>query len=150
MVCLEIQECQTSFDWWILPFHRLRLANFSLSTHFVPMLIWFLSLVIGLATVVPGSGKVAIFYCVIAGIGFAFPLVLLNTVTQLAVDPSVIGLATALVISARSVGGALGIAIVGAVFNAKITIALPTFIENAIIAAGKQKKRNFSFLSRFC
>lgn len=38
----------------------------------------------------------------LAGVGFAAPLVFLNMVTQLSVPPEIMGLATALVISSRS------------------------------------------------
>jgi hypothetical protein len=67
--------------------------------------------VICMATVKPGTNAVAVLYCCFCGIGFAAPLVYLNMVTQLSVTPDMMGLATALVTSSRSVGGAIGIAI---------------------------------------
>jgi hypothetical protein len=57
-------------------------------------------------------------------------------VVQLSVDPALIGVATALTITARSVGGAVGTSVVGAVFTSKLTAVLGPYIANAAINAG--------------
>ncbi|KAL8292372.1 hypothetical protein RQP46_001838 [Phenoliferia psychrophenolica] len=96
----------------------------------------FLAGIIGMATVKVGTDKVALVYCCLCGVGFAAPLVFLNMVTQLAVKPELMGLATSLIISSRSIGGAVGVAITGAVFTAKATIKIPAYIQSAVVAAG--------------
>ncbi|KAL8292166.1 hypothetical protein RQP46_001632 [Phenoliferia psychrophenolica] len=96
----------------------------------------FLAGLIGMATVTLGTNKVSIIYCVLCGIGFAAPLVFLNMVTQLAVKPELMGLATSLIISSRSIGGAVGIAICGAVFTSKATVKIPAYVIAAVVKAG--------------
>ncbi|KAL8283467.1 hypothetical protein RQP46_005570 [Phenoliferia psychrophenolica] len=97
---------------------------------------WILVVVIGMATVTPGTDKATLAYGILCGAGFSAPLVFLNMVTQLAVKPELMGLATSLVISSRAVGGAVGIAITGAVFTSKVTVAIPAYVAKAAVQAG--------------
>jgi len=116
-------------SWYIYRYKRVKellVAGYTL----------FLIAVIGLATATPGSSKVVNFYCAVAGVGFAAPIALLFTVAQLAVIPEVIGLASSLLITFRSIGGALGTAIAGAVFRGKLGSALPSYIGAVAVKNG--------------
>lgn len=92
--------------------------------------------VAGLAALTPDQGKVVIFYCAIAGAGFAAPIALLFTVAHLSVPAELLGLASSLLLTFRSLGGALGTAIAGAVYTSKLNTALPTYISSAAANAG--------------
>ncbi|KAL8278276.1 hypothetical protein RQP46_009308 [Phenoliferia psychrophenolica] len=96
----------------------------------------FLAGVIGMAAAKLDTDKITVVYSTLCGVGFAAPLVFLNMVTQLSVDPALMGLATALVISSRAIGGALGIAICGAVFTSKVTESIPAYVAKAALEAG--------------
>lgn len=79
----------------------------------------FVAALIGLATSQPGSGKAAIGYALITGIGIAFITTQLPPIVQLTTPPEYIGLATALDISLRSVFGGIGGAIAGSILGNK-------------------------------
>lgn len=53
----------------------------------------------------------------LAGLGFSSPLVLLMTVVQLSTPPLFIGIASALTISARTLGGTVGYAIAEVIYS---------------------------------
>ncbi|KAL8279686.1 hypothetical protein RQP46_007999 [Phenoliferia psychrophenolica] len=93
-----------------------------------------LAAVVGMATVELGTNKVVTLYAAFAGAGFASPLVFLNMISQLAVPAHHIGGATALLITARSVGGPVGIA--SAIYTSKASTIIPAYITAAVVKAG--------------
>lgn len=96
----------------------------------------FIAATIGLVCATPGSTKAVIAYAAIAGTGFSAPIALLVTVAQLAVHPRHIGLVTALLVTARSVGGSVGTAIASAVYQSKLAAKVPAYISKAATQGG--------------
>lgn len=95
---MHVRECLTRLAYKYRILNEQLVAGFTL----------FLIATIGMATVTPDSGKLVILWAVLAGIGFASPISVLFSVTQLSVDPALIGQATGLVVSMRSFGGSIG------------------------------------------
>ncbi|KAL8281240.1 hypothetical protein RQP46_006274 [Phenoliferia psychrophenolica] len=113
---------------------------------------YFLFLVgmIGMATLKANSplmSKLAVAWAAIAGFGFSAPIALLIATAQLGVEPQYIGLVSGLLISARSVGGAIGVAIATAVWEQKLTVALPAYIAKAAVKAGLPETSLVTFVT---
>lgn len=63
-----------------------------------------------------------------AGVGFVAPLVLVMTMVQLSTPPLFIGVASALTISARTLGGTVGYAIAEVIYNNISDDKIPGYI----------------------
>ncbi|KAH8896302.1 MFS general substrate transporter [Thozetella sp. PMI_491] len=74
-------------------------------------------------------------YPVLLGVAFGMTLTTLVTVAQLSTPPDLIAIATGLIISVRSLGGTIGIAIYNALFSDEMS-HLPQNIANAVIPDG--------------
>ena len=72
----------------------------------------------------------------IGGIGFATPLILLMTLVQLSTPPLFIGVASALVISIRTLGGVVGLAIAEAIYGAMTNSQIPDAIAKTAMSMG--------------
>ncbi|KAK4057264.1 hypothetical protein OIO90_001761 [Microbotryomycetes sp. JL221] len=72
----------------------------------------------------------------IGGIGFATPLILLMTLVQLSTPPLFIGVASALVISIRTLGGVVGLAIADAIFGSLTNSQIPDAIAKTAVSMG--------------
>lgn len=72
----------------------------------------------------------------LAGFGFSQPLILITIIGQFAVPASLIGNATALMLTIRGLGGAIGQAVANAVVQNKLEVQLPARIAAATIPAG--------------
>jgi len=68
----------------------------------------------------------------VAGIGFTAPLILLMSVVQLSTPPLFIGVASALVISVRTLGGSVGFAIAEAIYGALTNDQIPANIRKQL------------------
>jgi predicted histidine transporter YuiF (NhaC family) len=80
-----------------------------------------------LATMGPDtSGRTVTVYMVILGAGIGFTLQTLILAVQNAVGPGDIGVATSSATFFRSMGGSLGVALFGALFNARLSDSLGT------------------------
>lgn len=64
----------------------------------------------------------------LAGIGFSSPLILIISLVQLSTPPLYIGITSALVISARTLGGTVGLAIAEVIYAAKTNSQVPEAI----------------------
>ncbi|KAL8278368.1 hypothetical protein RQP46_009260 [Phenoliferia psychrophenolica] len=85
---------------------------------------------------IQASSKLVIFWSCLAGFGFSAPIALLVVTAQLGAKAEHIGLVTGLIVSSRTMGGAVGVAIATAVFSDKLAIAIPEYIAEAAVAAG--------------
>lgn len=65
----------------------------------------------------------------VGGIGFSAPLILLVTLVQLSTPPLFIGIASALTISVRTLGGVVGYAIAEAIYASKTNTQIPEAIS---------------------
>ncbi|KAK4051413.1 hypothetical protein OIV83_002897 [Microbotryomycetes sp. JL201] len=72
----------------------------------------------------------------IGGLGFATPLILLMTLVQLSTPPLFIGVASALVISVRTLGGVVGLAIAEAIYGSRTNAQIPDAIAKAAVMNG--------------
>ncbi|KPV74788.1 uncharacterized protein RHOBADRAFT_53726 [Rhodotorula graminis WP1] len=72
----------------------------------------------------------------VAGLGFCAPLILLMSVVQLSTPPLFIGVASALVISVRTLGGSVGYAIASAIYGALTNDQIPANILKAVVPLG--------------
>ncbi|GAA5854279.1 hypothetical protein JCM9279_005106 [Rhodotorula babjevae] len=72
----------------------------------------------------------------VAGLGFCAPLILLMSVVQLSTPPLFIGVASALVISVRTLGGSVGYAIAEAIYGALTNDQIPANILKAVVPLG--------------
>ncbi|GAA6037989.1 hypothetical protein JCM8097_009528 [Rhodosporidiobolus ruineniae] len=82
------------------------------------------------------NGGMATAFNAVAGIGFSAPLILLISVVQLSAPPLFIGVASALVISIRTLGGAVGYAIAEAIYGALTNDQIPAAILKAVVPLG--------------
>ncbi|KAL8281485.1 hypothetical protein RQP46_006169 [Phenoliferia psychrophenolica] len=109
--------------------------------------VLFLVGIIGMATLSPADGKTILIYCAICGVGFASPISCLLSVAQLSMDPVFAGLISGLMISFRSVGGAVGVAICSAIYTAKIGEYLPLAVTKAEIAQAYAHSYRFIWIA---
>ncbi|KAG0663204.1 hypothetical protein C6P46_002793 [Rhodotorula mucilaginosa] len=72
----------------------------------------------------------------VGGIGFSAPLILLVTLVQLSAPPLFIGIASALTISVRTLGGVVGYAIAAAIYASKTNDQIPAAIIKATVPLG--------------
>ncbi|KAM0789205.1 hypothetical protein ACM66B_000050 [Microbotryomycetes sp. NB124-2] len=95
----------------------------------------FIACVVGLAEsgLSPTMGTV---FNGIGGLGFATPLILLMTLVQLSTPPLFIGVASALVISVRTLGGVVGLAIADAIYGSRTNTQIPAAIAKAAMPLG--------------
>lgn len=115
--------------------------------------ILFTGALIGFACSNSHTGGLFIGMDVLAGFGFAMPLTFLTVVGQFGVStyvmsdktssliyvqapPALIGTATALILSARTVGGSIGLAVSNTILTSKINKALPEYIAAAVLPQG--------------
>ncbi|SGY34004.1 BQ5605_C002g01577 [Microbotryum silenes-dioicae] len=72
----------------------------------------------------------------IGGVGFSAPLILLLTMVQYSTPPLFIGVASALTISVRTLGGTVGYAIADAIYGSLTSEQVPAAIAGAAIPLG--------------
>lgn len=85
------------------------------------------------------AGTSAVKACVFAGlggIGFTAPLILVTTLAQLSTPPLFIGIASALVISSRTLGGTVGLGIAEAIYGSFTTDQIPAAIAETALSMG--------------
>lgn len=82
------------------------------------------------------SGTAMWGYAVILGIGCGIVLVTIVTAAQLSTPPNLIAITTGLIVAARAVGGAVGLAIYNAIFNSQIATKLPADIAASVLPLG--------------
>ncbi|KAH8083141.1 major facilitator superfamily domain-containing protein [Filobasidium floriforme] len=80
--------------------------------------------------------KLGLVFNALAGVGFVAPLVLVMTMVQLSTPPLFIGVASALTISARTLGGTVGYAIAEVIYNNISDDKIPGYIASAVIPLG--------------
>lgn len=90
----------------------------------------------GLATIQPDNSTLAIVFAGLAGIGFGAPLILIVSGVQLSTPHHLIATATAATTSARAVAATAFTAIYSAALNTRLGEYIPTYIANAVSAAG--------------
>lgn len=104
-----------------------------------PLLVGWVFVLVGfiiLTTATKSSNYTSIGGLFLVGIGFATPLALLFAIAQLATAPHLLGLTTGQLISARGVGQTVGASVLVAIFKAKISTILPTYVSKAAVEAG--------------
>ncbi|KAH8594915.1 major facilitator superfamily domain-containing protein [Bisporella sp. PMI_857] len=99
---------------------------------FVSMIIFFICM----ATATTGSSKAVWGYPVFLGIGLGVALCALLSVAQFSTPSELIAITSGLMISVRSLGGSIGLAIYNAIFTAKFTANLGTKIAEAVLPLG--------------
>ncbi|KAK4051421.1 hypothetical protein OIV83_002905 [Microbotryomycetes sp. JL201] len=82
------------------------------------------------------NGTVGTVFNAIGGLGFSTPLILLMTIVQLSTPPLFIGVASALVMSVRTLGGVVGLAIADAIFASRTNSQIPEAIAKAAVMNG--------------
>ncbi|ORY86666.1 major facilitator superfamily domain-containing protein [Leucosporidium creatinivorum] len=82
------------------------------------------------------NGAMATAFNGVGGIGFSAPLILLMSLVQLSTPPLFIGVASALTISVRTLGGCVGYAIAMAIYGALTNDQVPANILKAVIPLG--------------
>lgn len=92
--------------------------------------------VIGLATLQPKDGDVAIGMVTLSGIGSASPLILIITAVQLATPPDLIATATGVTTSVRSIGSTMFVAIYTAALDTRVNKKVPIYVAKAAAEAG--------------
>ncbi|TDZ15967.1 Trichothecene efflux pump TRI12 [Colletotrichum orbiculare MAFF 240422] len=114
--------------WYCAATHRLRWLTVSA---FVIFVVFFVCM----ATTGQGSSDPVWFYPVLLGFALGMTLTTLITAAQLCIPHELIAIASGLVISVRSLGGTIGIAIYNVIFNDSMS-HLSDNIANAVIPAG--------------
>ncbi|KAI5450883.1 hypothetical protein NCC49_002624 [Naganishia albida] len=84
----------------------------------------------------PGSGLGLWFYPIFYGLGLALGLSGLMAAAQFGAPPDAIATVSALVISLRSLGGSVGLAVCTAIFSSKLAHELPAQIAPRVIKLG--------------
>ncbi|BGP33028.1 hypothetical protein JCM10296v2_004817 [Rhodotorula toruloides] len=82
------------------------------------------------------NGNMATAFNAVGGIGFTAPLTLLITLVQLSTPPLFIGIASALTISVRTLGGVVGYAIAEAIYGSLTNTQIPENILKAVVPMG--------------
>ncbi|KAK4057263.1 hypothetical protein OIO90_001760 [Microbotryomycetes sp. JL221] len=82
------------------------------------------------------NGTMGTIFNGVGGLGFATPLILLMTLVQLSTPPLFIGVASALVISVRTLGGVVGLAIADAIYGSNTNEQIPAAIAKAAMPLG--------------
>ncbi|BGP57389.1 hypothetical protein JCM8202_005031 [Rhodotorula sphaerocarpa] len=82
------------------------------------------------------NGNMATAFNAVGGIGFSAPLILLVTLVQLSTPPLFIGIASALTISVRTLGGVVGYAIAEAIYASLTNTQVPAAIIAATVPLG--------------
>ncbi|KAK4051412.1 hypothetical protein OIV83_002896 [Microbotryomycetes sp. JL201] len=96
---------------------------------------FFIACVVGIAES-KLNGTMGTIFNGIGGLGFATPLILLMTLVQLSTPPLFIGVASALVISVRTLGGVVGLAIADAIYGSKTNTQIPDAMAKAAVMNG--------------
>ncbi|KAH9207578.1 major facilitator superfamily domain-containing protein [Leptodontidium sp. 2 PMI_412] len=105
----------------------------------IPTALAFVSFVIFnilMATATLSSGIAMWGYPVFLGIGLGVCLTCLVTAAQLSVDPALISISSGLLISIRSLGAAIALAIYNAIFNSQFSTVLAPNIGAAVLPLG--------------
>jgi hypothetical protein len=97
---------------------------------------FFLSFMIAMATADSGSSRAVWGYPVLFGSGLGVILNTLMTAAQLGTPPELIAPASGLIISVRSLGGSVALAIYSAVFNDKLSTNLGSKVPAAVLPLG--------------
>ncbi|KIV91817.1 hypothetical protein PV10_06314 [Exophiala mesophila] len=91
---------------------------------------------IGLATLQPDTGNVAIGMACLSGIGSASPLILIITAVQLSTPPHLIATATGVTTSVRSIGATMFTAVYSAALQTRTAEKIPAYVAKAAAEAG--------------
>lgn len=109
----------------------------------LPTVVAFISFVIFntlMATATLSSGTAVWGYPVFMGFGLGVCLTCIVTAAQLSAPPALIAISSGLMISTRSLGGSVGLAIYNAIFNSRIATELPAQIAAAVLPLGLSPK----------
>ncbi|GAA6018948.1 hypothetical protein JCM10207_009210 [Rhodosporidiobolus poonsookiae] len=82
------------------------------------------------------NGNMATAFNAVGGVGFSAPLILLMSLVQLSTPPLFIGVASALTISVRTLGGSVGYAMAEAIYGSLTNDQVPENILKAIVPLG--------------
>ncbi|KAM0750503.1 MFS general substrate transporter [Meredithblackwellia eburnea MCA 4105] len=82
------------------------------------------------------NGNMGTAFNALGGIGFSAPLILLLTMVQLSTPPLFIGIASALTISVRTLGGTVGYAIADAIYGSLTNTQVPAAIAKEAVSRG--------------
>ncbi|KAH7386393.1 putative major facilitator superfamily transporter [Cadophora sp. MPI-SDFR-AT-0126] len=102
-----------------------------------------------LAVVNPTNPKIAVALGTIAGFGVGGVLVPPSTIALTVCPDSLIATTVALSLSIRVIGGSIGYTIYFNIFSDKLTKALPTYVANAVAAAGLPQADIMAFVGTF-
>ncbi|PVH69030.1 MFS general substrate transporter [Cadophora sp. DSE1049] len=102
-----------------------------------------------LAVVNPTNPKTAVALGTIAGFGVGGVLVPPSTIALTVCPDSLIATTVALSLSIRVIGGSIGYTIYFNIFSEKLTNALPTYVANAVAAAGLPQADTMAFVGTF-
>ena len=91
---------------------------------------------VGFSTVQPGANFNPLAFAALAGFGFGSPLILIVSATQLSTPHRLIATATAVIVSFRSISATIFTAIFAAVLNPHLMTKIPTYVAEAVAAAG--------------
>jgi len=111
---------------------KTKMIRFPTVVAFVFMTIFFVLM----ATTTPASSKAVWGYPVFLGIGLGICLCALLTAAQLSTPRELIAITSGLMISMRSLGGSVGLAIYNAIFTAKFSANLGPKIAGAVLPLG--------------
>jgi MFS family permease len=112
---------------------KAKQLRWPITTGYVLMLIAFICL----ATTTTSNLDGAFWgFAIILGLGLGLILTLVMTVAQLSTPPELLATASALIVSTRSLGGTVGLAINNAVFNDALSTEIPKKIAAATLPLG--------------
>ncbi|KAF9872152.1 siderophore iron transporter [Colletotrichum karsti] len=114
--------------WYCAKTHRVRWMT-------VGAFILFVVFFACMATTNQGSSNAVWFYPVLLGFALGMTLTTLITAAQLCIPPDLIAIASGLIISVRSLGGTIGIAIYNVIFNDSMS-HMPENVAKAVIPSG--------------
>jgi MFS family permease len=104
-VMLLVAMCSAAATgWYCAVFRKVRWIT-------VVAFLIFTAFFVGMATTTPGSGKPVWFYGILLGTALGMTLTTLVVVAQLSTPPELISVTSGLIISTRSLGGTVGLAI---------------------------------------
>lgn len=128
------------WGWWSSRFRTIRSPLFA-------GFFLLLAGMVGFATLQPGHSDSSIAFCVVAGLGFSAPLMLLIVGVQLSTPHFLIATASAVIISARAVAAAMFSAIYLSVFTQGMAKKVPSYIARAAMSAGLPENELADFIA---
>ncbi|KAI1341342.1 major facilitator superfamily domain-containing protein [Xylariaceae sp. FL0016] len=125
--------------WFCSKYKRTRSITFSAFLIFVAFFAC-------MAETTPSTNNEVWGYAVLLGTGLGMTLTTLVTVAQLSTPPELIAIASGLLLSVRSLGGTVGLAIYNALFNAALD-QLEANVAQAVVSAGLPSENAPGFIT---